>query len=46
LLLAFLPVILYPVYGTLGIEGATFPNIDYNVVGSILHNILQFIKPI
>lgn len=46
LFIAFLPVILYPVYGTLGIEGATFPNIDYNVVGSILHSILQFIKPI
>lgn len=46
LLLAFLPTILYPVYGTLGIEGATFPNIDYNVVGTTLHKILQFIKPI
>lgn len=46
LLLAFLPTILYPLYGSLGIEGATFPNIDYNVVGTILHKILQFIKPI
>lgn len=46
LLLAFLPTILYPVYGTLGIEGATFPNIDYNVFGTILHSILQFIKPL
>ncbi len=46
LLLAFLPTILYPVYGTLGIEGATFPNIDYNVIGTILHKILQLIKPI
>lgn len=46
LLLAFLPTILYPLYGTLGIEGATFPNVDYNVVGTILHKILQFIKPI
>lgn len=45
LLLAFLPTILYPVYGTLGIEGATFPNIDYNVVGTTLHKILQLIKP-
>ncbi len=45
LLLAFLPTILYPVYGTLGIEGATFPNIDYNVVGTALHKILQLIKP-
>ncbi len=46
LLLAFLPTILYPVYGTLGIEGATFPNIDYNVVGNILNAILNFISPI
>lgn len=46
LFLAFLPTLLYPVYGTLGIEGATFPNIDYNVVGNTLHAILQLIKPI
>lgn len=46
LFLAFLPTLLYPVYGTLGIEGATFPNIDYNVIGNTLHNILQLIKPI
>jgi PTS system ascorbate-specific IIC component len=46
LLLAFLPTLLYPVYGTLGIEGATFPNIDYNVIGNVLHGILQLVKPI
>ena len=46
LLLAFLPTILYPLYGTLGVHGATFPNVDYNVVGTILHKILQFIRPI
>jgi ascorbate PTS system EIIC component len=46
LLLAFLPTILYPVYGTLGVEGATFPNVDYNVIGTILHKILQLFKPI
>lgn len=45
LFLAFLPTILYPVYGTLGIEGATFPNIDYNVIGTILHKALQLIQP-
>lgn len=45
LFLAFLPTILYPVYGTLGIEGATFPNIDYNVVGTLLHSIMELIKP-
>lgn len=41
LLLAFLPVLLYPVYGSLGIAGSTFPNIDYNVVGNLLHWILS-----
>lgn len=45
LFLAFLPTILYPVYGTLGIQGATFPNIDYNVIGTILHKVLQLIQP-
>lgn len=40
LLLAFLPTVLYPLYGTLGIEGSTFPNIDYNVMGILLDKIL------
>lgn len=41
LLLAFLPTVLYPLYGTLGIEGSTFPNIDYNVMGIMLDKILS-----
>lgn len=41
LLLAFLPTVLYPVYGSLGIEGSTFPNIDYNTIGILLHNLLN-----
>ncbi|MFK4567480.1 PTS ascorbate transporter subunit IIC [Enterococcus sp. UD-01] len=41
LLLAFLPTILYPVYGSMGLEGSTFPNIDYNVVGILLEKILS-----
>jgi PTS system ascorbate-specific IIC component len=41
LLLAFLPVLLYPVYGSLGISGTTFPNVDYNVFGNILNWILN-----
>lgn len=40
LLLAFLPTVLYPVYGSLGIEGSTFPNIDYNVMGILLNKLL------
>lgn len=41
LMLAFLPVLLTPVFGSLGITGATFPNVDYNVVGSLLNWILE-----
>lgn len=41
LLLAFLPIFLYPVYGSLGIEGSTFPNIDYNVMGNLLNSFLN-----
>lgn len=41
LLLAFLPTVLYPVYGSLGIEGSTFPNIDYNVMGILLDKLLS-----
>ncbi|MEG7633659.1 PTS ascorbate transporter subunit IIC [Enterococcus faecalis] len=40
LLLAFLPTVLYPVYESLGIEGSTFPNIDYNVMGILLDKLL------
>ena len=42
LLLAFLPAILYPLYAGMGVEGSTFPNIDYNVVGIFLDGILSF----
>ena len=41
LLLAFLPTILYPVYGSMGLEGSTFPNIDYNVIGILLEKLLN-----
>lgn len=40
LLLAFLPTILYPVYGSMGLEGSTFPNIDYNVIGIFVEKVL------
>lgn len=42
LLLAFLPCILYPVFGQMGVLGSTFPNVDYNVIGTILNSILGF----
>jgi len=36
-----LPLVLYPAFSQLGIAGASFPNIDYNIVGTILHWILR-----
>ncbi|MCI1219482.1 MAG: PTS transporter subunit IIC [Bifidobacterium sp.] len=44
LLLAFLPVILYPAFAKLGITSAMFPNVDYNVVGTLLNGILSIFK--
>ncbi|KRK74006.1 PTS ascorbate transporter subunit IIC [Lacticaseibacillus nasuensis] len=40
LLLVFLPVMLYPAFSQLGITTAMFPNVDYNVVGSLLNGFL------
>lgn len=42
LLLAFLPTLLYPIYADMGVEGSTFPNIDYNVIGLIVNQVLSF----
>lgn len=39
--LVVLPLILYPAFSELGISGASFPNIDYNIVGAILDWILS-----
>ena len=41
LLLAFLPAILYPLFGEMGVMGSTFPNVDYNIVGMILNGTLN-----
>lgn len=38
--LVALPLILYPAFAAMGIAGASFPNIDYNIVGTILNWIL------
>ncbi len=35
-----LPLILYPAFSALGIASASFPNVDYNVFGAVLHFIL------
>lgn len=38
--LTALPLILYPAFAQMGIEGASFPNVDYNIIGAFIHNIL------
>jgi PTS system ascorbate-specific IIC component len=44
LLLAFLPCVLYPLYGDMGVLGSTFPNVDYNIVGMALNSILNLFQ--
>lgn len=44
ILLVVLPLLLYPTFASLGIESASFPNIDYNIVGSIIFKIVEFFK--
>lgn len=39
-----LPLVLYPMFATLGISGASFPNVDYNVIGMIIDWILGLFK--
>lgn len=46
LLLVVFPLFLYPVFANLGIVGASFPNVDYNVIGSILYKVTQFIQSV
>lgn len=33
------PLVLYPAFAQLGIAGASFPNVDYNIVGSVIYGI-------
>lgn len=40
ILLCALPLVLYPAFAALGIEGASFPNVDYNIVGALLNWLL------
>lgn len=39
-----LPLMLYPLFENLGIAGASFPNIDYNIVGSFLNGFLGLFR--
>ncbi len=42
--LVVLPLLLYPMFAGLGIEGASFPNVDYNVVGAFIYKLVEFLK--
>lgn len=44
--LVALPLALYPTFSALGISGASFPNVDYNIVGTILYKIGQLFSSI
>lgn len=46
ILLTVLPTILYPVFSNMGLTGTTFPNIDYNIIGSILYKLVHVMKAI
>lgn len=35
-----LPLILYPAFAALGIAEASFPNVDYNIIGAVMNAIL------
>lgn len=39
--LVVLPLLLYPAFAQLGIQGASFPNVDYNIIGTGLYNIIN-----
>ena len=42
--LVALPLILYPAFSNLGIASASFPNVDYNIVGALIHRILSIFR--
>lgn len=42
--LVVLPLMLYPAFANLGIADASFPNIDYNVIGAVIYRVIDFIK--
>lgn len=46
ILLVSLPLLLYPAFTTLGIVGASFPNVDYNTIGTVLYYITHFVQSI
>lgn len=46
LCVVILPMMLYPAFAQLGIAGASFPNVDYNIIGTILYKVTQLIQTV
>jgi PTS system ascorbate-specific IIC component len=42
--LVALPMFLYPSFAELGIKGASFPNVDYNVLGGVIAAVIRFFQ--
>lgn len=40
IVLTAMPLVLYPAFSQLGISGASFPNVDYNIIGAALNWLL------
>lgn len=42
--LVVLPLLLYPAFAGLGIADASFPNVDYNIIGTLIHRLLSVFR--
>ena len=42
--LVVFPLVLYPAFANLGIADASFPNVDYNIVGAFLYKVIEFFQ--
>ena len=46
LMLVIFPLFLYPIFANMGIVGASFPNVDYNIIGTILYKVTHLIQAV
>lgn len=42
--LVVFPLVLYPAFANLGIADASFPNVDYNIVGAFIYKVIEFFQ--
>ena len=42
--LVVFPLVRYPAFANLGIADASFPNVDYNIVGAFLYKVIEFFQ--